>query len=326
MSTKLILFGFGRDETWYLLRVLSVSAWVLSGFTVQNMHVTWIGNSVVCRCERECERLFVSTWFCEKLATCPGCDPMTTGRGSGWPPRPYTFRKSRRYWKWKDGLLSIRMTVQREAVIVGSFAFVQPLMVICFPLETVSRAEPLRTSLDGWAKKGRYIPLLVYGVYSEQTRIYFCDGLTSFFWKTPKRILSRGSSTAKHHRADGEHGKRWVTLLPRPSFSSSPSRSFQTLTLCRKMHDNCPSCASLNLAATVWLFTVVWHWTLCLGNMCVWKQERGGRDSDLFPLSKTLVAFISSLWRNVTSVWWDGFSESQKWLLHRRRIFISITA
>lgn len=86
-----------------------------------------------------------------------------------------------------------------------------------------------------------------------------------------------------------------------PLFLLLPFHSFQTLTLC-KIHDNCPSCVSLNLAATTSLFTAVWHWTLCLENMCVWKWERKGRESDPFPLGKTLAAFIWAHWVNVASV------------------------
>lgn len=36
--------------------------------------------------------------------------------------------------------------------------------------------------------------------------------------------------------------------------------------------------------------------------MCVWKWERKGRESDPFPLGKTLAAFIWAHWVNVASV------------------------
>lgn len=123
---------------------------------------------------------------------------------------------------------------------------------ICFPPGHCEQSQTLseRVEMDE-QRKGDTFPLLVNGVYSEQTRIYFCNGFTSFPWKTPKRILPRVSSAAKHHQAGEEHGKcRSLCCHSLLSFSSSPFRSFHTLTLC-KILDNCPSCASLNSAATM---------------------------------------------------------------------------
>lgn len=144
------------------------------------------------------------------------------------------------------------------------------------------------------------------------------------FPERPQRESSHGARVRQNTTMQAGNMKSVSHFVATPWFLLLPFHSFQTLTLC-KMHDNCPSCVSLNLAATMSLFTAVWHWTLCLENMCVWKWEGKGRESDPFPLCETLAVFFWARWVHVVSVTDQEsfrFSESQKWLLQRERIFL----
>lgn len=186
---------------------------------------------------------------------------------------------------------------------------------IASPVDSLSSAKPLGNSLHGWAKKGQYIPPAQF-ILSKHASI--SETVLHHFLKDSKENPSMGLRYSKTPPSRQGTWKVQVILLPRPSlpllplsflFASYIVQYTWQLSLLR-LWTELPQCS----------YSVVWHWTLCLGSMVVCENGNTGAGKVTPSHSAKLFQSLSHCVGEMTSVWQGRFSESLKELLQWKRI------